>query len=434
MKHRFASLLALTSSLLVAGLPFASAEAPARLAPMQASAPAALSPERLANVDRYIGADIEKGIVPGGVLMIFKDGRRVYEKVWGERDPQAKTPMKADTIFRIYSMTKPITTVTAMMLVEEGRLALEEPVSKYIPSFGSVKVGMENKDADGKTRLDLVPARKPITIQDLMRHTSGITYGFFGEGAVKQTYVDQHVFIGDFDNAEFAERIAKMPLVYQPGSTWDYSHSTDILGRVIEVVTGKPLYAVMKERLLDPLGMSDTSFYVTDKAKQDRIAEPFAKDRSIGKDADFFDPRVEQKWESGGGGLVSTAADYARFLMMLRNGGTLDGKRYLSAKTIAYMTSNHIGPAAGVANGPYYLPGPGYGFGLGFAVRTDAGVSPQNGTVGEYNWSGAGGTTFWVDPREDLFVVFMMQSPSQRVRYRAMLHNLVYAAFERAGE
>jgi len=433
-RHRFALGFALASSLVLALIPVASAESTGRLAQAQTAAPAVLSPERLGNIDRYIGADIDKGVVPGGILMIFKDGHRVYEKIWGERDQQTKTPMTADTIFRIYSMSKPITTVAAMMLVEEGRLALEEPVSKYIPSFKEVKVGVENKGEDGNTALDLVPPRRPITIQDLMRHTSGITYGFFGEGAVKRAYVDQHVFLGDFDNAEFADRIAKMPLAYQPGTTWDYSHSTDILGRVVEVVAGKPLYAVLKERLFDPLGMNDTSFYVTDKSKQDRIAEPFAKDRSIGKDADFFDPRIEQKWESGGGGLLSTAADYARFAMMLRNGGTLDGKRYLSAKTIAYMTSNHMAPGSGVVPGPYYLPGPGFAFGLGFAVRIEAGVSPQEGSIGEYNWSGAGGTTFWVDPKEDLFVVFMMQSPSQRVRYRTMLHNVIYGAFERAGE
>ena len=431
---RFTLRFALAGSLFLAFVPVASAESSGRVSQAQTSAPALLSPERLANVDRYIMADIDKGVVPGGILMIFKDGQRVYEKIWGERDPQSKAPMTSDAIFRIYSMSKPITTVAAMMLVEEGRLALEEPVSKYIPSFKDVKVGVENKGEDGKTTLDLVAQRKPMTIQDLMRHTSGITYGFFGEGAVKKAYVDEHVFLGDFDNAEFAERIARMPLAYQPGTTWDYSHSTDILGRVIEVVTGKPLYAVLKERLFDPIGMNDTSFYVIDKSKQDRIAEPFAKDRSIGNDADFFDPRVEQKWESGGGGLLSTAGDYARFAMMLRNGGTLDGRRYLGARTIAYMTSNHIAPGSGVAPGPYYLPGPGFGFGLGFAVRTEAGVSPQEGSVGEYNWSGAGGTTFWVDPKEDLFVVFMMQSPSQRTRYRTMLHNVVYGAFERAGE
>ncbi|MEA2859671.1 MAG: hypothetical protein QOC72_1710 [Methylobacteriaceae bacterium] len=433
-KHGFILRCALASSLFLALVPVASAESTAPLALRQTSAPAILSPDRLANIDRYITADIEKAIVPGGVLMIFKDGQRVYDRIWGERDPQTKAPMTTDAIFRIYSMSKPITTVAAMMLVEEGRLALEEPVSKYIPAFKDVKVGVENKESDGKTSLDLVAPKKPMTVQDLMRHTSGITYGFFGEGAVKQAYVDQHVFLGDFDNAEFADRIAKMPLAYQPGTTWDYSHSTDILGRVIEVVTGKPLYATLKERLFDPLGMKDTSFYVTDKSKQDRIAEPFAKDRSIGKDADFFDPRIEQKWESGGGGLLSTAADYARFLMMLRNGGTLDGKRYLSPKTIAYMISNHVAAGSSVLPGPYYLPGAGFGFGLGFAVRTEAGVSPQNGSVGEYNWSGAGGTTFWVDPKEDLFVVFMMQSPSQRTRYRTMLHNVIYGAFERAGE
>src|SRR5438270_2233152 len=430
-RHRFALGLALASSLVLALIPVASAESTARLAQAQTAAPAVLSPERLGNIDRYIGADIDKGVVPGGILMIFKDGHRVYEKIWGERDPQTKTPMTADTIFRIYSMSKPITTVAAMMLVEEGRLALEEPVSKYIPSFKEVKVGVENKGEDGNTGLDLLAPKKPMTVQDLMRHPSGITYGFFGEGAVKQAYVDQHVFLGDFDNAEFADRIAKMPLAYQPGTTWDYSHSTDILGRVIEVVTGKPLYAVLKERLFDPLGMNDTSFYVTDKSKQDRIAEPFAKDRSIGKDADFFDPRIEKKWESGGGGLLSTAADYARFVMMLRNGGTLDGKRYLSPKTLAYMTTNHIAPGSGVAPGPYYLPGAGFGFGLGFAVRTEAGVSPAEGSVGEMNWSGAGGTTFWVDPKENMFVVFMAQTVSQRGRIRVALKNIVYGAFDK---
>ena len=222
-----------------------------------------------------------------------------------------------------------------------------------------------------------------------------------------------------------------MPLAYQPGTTWDYSHSTDILGRVIEVVSGKSLYDFEKERILDPLGMTDTGFYVTDAAKQPRIAEPFPKDRAIGTDIEFNDPRVAGKWESGGGGMVSTTADYVRFLTMLAAGGILDGKRYLSPKTIALMTANHIGPAAGVVPGPYYLPGPGFGFGLGFAVRTEPGVAPQLGSVGEYNWGGAGGTTFWVDPKEDMFVVFMMQSPSQRVRYRAALRNMIYGALEK---
>jgi CubicO group peptidase (beta-lactamase class C family) len=339
--------------------------------------------------------------------------------------------MTPDTIFRIYSMSKPITTVAAMMLVEEGKLQLDAPLSKYIPAFANVKVGVERKAEDGSLALDMVAAKRPITIQDLMRHTSGLTYGFFGEGLVKKAYVDAHVFADDVDNAEFAERLAKLPLAYQPGTTWDYSHSVDILGRVIEVVSGKSLFQFEKERLLDPLGMKDTSFYVTDPAKRPLLAEPFPNDRTIGTDAVMNDPRIARKWESGGGGMVSTRGDYARFAQMMLQGGTLDGKRYLSPKTVAYMGSNHIGPGSGVVPGPYYLPGPGFGFGLGFAVRTEAGVSPMEGSVGEMNWSGAGGTTFWIDPKENMFVVFMAQTPSQRMRLRIALKNIVYGAFER---
>jgi len=389
------------------------------------------SQERLDNIGKYVEVDIAKGLIPGAVLTIVRHGQIVFQRTWGERDPATKAPMTADSIFRIYSMSKPITSVAAMMLVEEGRLALEEPVSKYIPQLAGVKVGVENAGEAGKRTLDLVAPRRPIAIEDLLRHTSGITYGFFGEGLVKKAYVDAHVLLGDFDNEEFADRIARMPLAYQPRTTWDYSHSTDILGRVIEIVSGQSLYRFEKERILDPLGMTDTSFYVADAGRQPRIAEPFPKDRTIGVDAEFNDPRVVRKWESGGGGMVSTAADYTRFLMMLAGEGVLDGKRYLSPKTIAVMTANHIGPAAGVVPGPYYIPGPVYGFGLGFAVRTEPGVALQIGSAGEYTWSGAGGTTFWVDPKEDLFVVFMMQSPSQRVRYRAALRNMIYGALEK---
>ena len=263
-----------------------------------------------------------------------------------------------------------------------------------------------------------------------MRHTSGLTYGFFGEGLVKKSYVDAHLFADDVDNAEFVQRLAKLPLVYQPGTTWDYSHSVDVLGRVIEVISGKSLYQFEKERLLDPLGMKETAFYVTDPARKSLVAEPFPNDRHIGNDAEMGDPRVVQKWESGGGGMVSTIGDYARFAQMILNGGTLDGKRYLSPKTIAYMGANHIGPGSGVVPGPYYLPGAGFGFGLGFAVRTDAGVSANEGSVGEMNWSGAAGTTFWVDREENMFVVFMAQTISQRGRIRVTLKNLVYGAFD----
>jgi CubicO group peptidase (beta-lactamase class C family) len=419
------------ASLIAASMLFVASHALADSLVQTHPAEAGLAPAGLARIDAYLKNEIATNKIPGALMLIERHGAIAYSESFGVRDPGTKVPMTADTIFRIYSMSKPIATVAAMMLVEEGKLALDEPVAKYIPSFATVKVGVEKKGEDGATTLDLVAPRRPMTIQDLMRHTSGITYGFFGEGTVKKAYVDAKIFSGDPDNAEFAERIAKLPLAYQPGTTWDYSHSTDILGRVVEVVSGQSLYQFEKERILDPLGMKDTTFYVTDPLKQPLIAEPFPTDRVLGKDVEMTDPRIARKFESGGGGMMSTLGDYARFTRMLLNGGTLDGKRYLSPKTIAYMGANHIGPAAGVVPGPYYLPGPGFGFGLGFAVRTDVGVSANEGSVGEMNWSGAAGTAFWIDPKEDMFVVLMIQTSSQGRRIRNTLKNLVYGAFEK---
>ena len=386
-----------------------------------------LSTERLSKITATLRGDVEKGVIPGAILLVGRHGKVALFDAVGVRDPATKAPMTKDSIFRIYSMSKPITSVAAMLLFEDGKFSLADPVSKYIPHLGGLKVGIEKADpSGGKPTLELVPARRDMTIQDLFRHTSGLTYGFFGEGIVKKMYAETKVWNDYPSNAELIDRLAKLPLAYQPGTTWDYSHSTDVLGRVIEVISSKSLYQFEKERLLDPLGLKDTSFYVSDKGKQDRIAEAFPNDRNFGVDADFNDPRVIQKWESGGGGMVSTAMDYARFLQMLLNGGALDGKRILSPKTVAYMTADHLGSA--IVPGPYYLPGAGFGFGLGFAVRKDAGVSPYAGSVGEFNWGGAGGTYFWVDPREDLFVVFMMQSPKQRVYYRGVLKDMIYAA------
>jgi CubicO group peptidase (beta-lactamase class C family) len=385
-----------------------------------------LSSERLTRIMTLLKADVDKGVYPGAVLLVARHGKIAWFETVGVRDPETKQPMTRDTIFRIYSMSKPITSVAAMMLVEDGKLALGDPVSKYIPAFGDVKVAVEKKDAAGATTVELVPAARAMTIQDLLRHTAGLTYGFFGEGAVKKMYSEAKVWNDYPSNEEFVGRLAKLPLAYQPGTTWDYSHATDVLGRVIEVVGGTSLFRFEKERVLDPLGMRDTSYYVTDKAKQPRIAEPFKNDRSIGVDAEFNDPRVEQKWESGGGGLVSTTMDYARFLQMLLNGGTLDGRRIVSPKTIAYMAADHLGTA--ITPGPYYLPGAGFGFGLGFGVRKDAGVANVAGSVGEYNWGGAGGTYFWVDPKENMFVVYMMQSPSKRTYIRPILKNMIYGA------
>ena len=389
-----------------------------------------LSAERLARIGSWIQGEIDAKRVPGAVVLVARNGKVAYYEALGQQDPASPRPMGRDSIFRIYSMTKPLVSVATMMLVEEGKLLLETPVARYIPAFANMQVGVEKADGNGGKSLEMVPARRPITVQDLLRHTSGLTYGFFGESLVKKAYNEALVTLPPTtSNAEFAEALAKLPLHYQPGSTWDYSYSTDVLGRVLEVVTGKSLYTVLKERLLDPLGMKDTSFYVPEPARQARIAEPLPDDRSIGVNANFFDPRVVRNLESGGGGMMSSADDYARFAQMLLNGGTLDGRRYLSAKTLEFMTSDHLGAA--VTKTALYLPGPGYGFGLGFATRLTGGEASYAGAPGDFFWGGAGGTYFWVDPRTNLFVVFMMQSPKQRVIYRSVLRNMVYAAVER---
>jgi CubicO group peptidase (beta-lactamase class C family) len=423
MSPRAIPLLAL---LLLVGTGLAHAQTLPRTQPEQVG----LSSERLGRISARLKADVEKGVIPGAIVLVARHGKVAWLDVVGMLDPQTKAPMTRDAIFRIYSMSKPITSVAAMVLFEDGRLKLDDPVAAHIPAFKDVKVGVEKPGPEGQPALQLEAPRRAMTVHDLLRHTSGLTYGFFGSGLVKKAYADANLFSDAIANEEFVERLAKMPLAYQPGTTWDYSHSTDVLGRVVEVVSGTSLFRFEKERILDPLGMKDTAFYVTDRARQARVAEPFANDRTIGAGAQFGDPRVEGKWESGGGGMVSTVMDYARFCQMILNGGSLDGKRILGPKTVAYMGADHMGNV--ITPGPLYLPGPGFAFGLGFAVRTHAGVSPFAGSAGEMNWGGAGGTYFWIDPKEDLFVVFMMQSPKQRVPYRGVLKDMVYAAVTRA--
>jgi CubicO group peptidase (beta-lactamase class C family) len=387
-----------------------------------------LSGERLQRLGDWLRSEVQQKRIPGAVILVARGGKVAYFESVGQLDPAKTQAMTKDAIFRIYSMSKPLTTVAAMMLVEEGKLLLEAPLSRYIPAYAQMKVGIEKVDpATGAKTLELVPARRPITIQDLMRHTSGLTYGFFGDSLVKKAYNDAGMLAGeDLSNAEFAERLATMPLHYQPGSTWDYSYSTDVLGRVVEIVSGQSLYQFMKVRLLDPLGMRDTSFYVPEEARRDRVAEPLADDRVIGVGVVMNDPRLVKKAEPGGQGMVSTANDYARFLQMLLNGGELDGRRYLSPKTIEYMTADQLG--TGVATTPLYLPGPGYGFGLGFAVRKTTGEAPFITPAGDYWWGGAGGTYFWVDPKTNLYAILMVQSPKQRGVYRSIMRNMVYAA------
>ena len=385
-----------------------------------------LSPAGLARLGDWMRAEVADKKVPGAVLMIWHGGKPAYVEVAGRRDPAQDTPLKVDDIFRIYSMTKPIVSVGAMMLVEEGRLDLDAPVSGYIAAFADMKLGVETTGALGQKTLELVDAPRPMTVRDLLRHTSGLTYGFFGPGLVKQAYRESGLESArGIDNAQFAERIARLPLAYAPGGTWDYSNSTDVLGRVIEVVSGQPLAAFLQARLFNPLGMKDTGFSVPETERQARIAEPFGGD-GITPGSAVFDPRRPAALQSGGGGLMSTAPDYARFLLMLRGGGQLDGRRYLGEAALQAMTRDQLGPQ--VQRTALYLPGPDYGFGLGFAVRTKSAAPGRDSAVGEYYWGSAAGTYMWVDPANDLFVVYMMQSPKQRMPHRAALRERVYGA------
>jgi CubicO group peptidase (beta-lactamase class C family) len=333
--------------------------------------------------------------------------------------------MTPDAIFPIHSVTKTITSVAALMLVDRGKIRLDDPVSKYIPSFAKMKVGVEHKDESGKPVLDLVPPRRPVNIEDLLLQTSGITYGFYGDGLVKAAYAG--IYLGDFDNAEFAERIAKVPLAEQPRTLWDYGHSTDILGRVIEVASGKSLYQFEKENLLDPLGMTSTKFFLTDPAERARYARPLPRDRHIERN-----PLEVTRWESGGGGMVSTISDFARYGQMLLNGGSLDGKTYLEPETFKAMTTDHIGPRSGVARNYFYYPGDGFGFGYGFGVRTDPGnaVPPPPGSLGEFKWDSASGVYIVVDPAEDMFIVVMQDSPTWRMQVITSIKKIIYDAFE----
>jgi CubicO group peptidase (beta-lactamase class C family) len=384
---------------------------------------AVLSVEKLSPIDDFINGEIATGKIPGAIVLIQRHGKPVYFKCFGKRNVDG-TPITADTIFPLHSVTKTITSVAAMMLVDRGKIALDDPVSKYIPSFAGMKVGVERKDDTGKPVLDLVPPRRPVNIEDLLLHTSGITYGFYGEGLVKAAY--EGIYLGDFDNAGFAERISKVPLAEQPRTLWDYGHSIDVLGRVIEVASGQSLYQFEKTHLLDPLGMTTTKFFLTDPAERARYAQPLARDRHVERDS-----LNVTRWESGGGGMVSTISDMARYGQMLLNGGTLDGKTYLSPATFAAMTADHIGPGSGVARDFFYYPGDGFGFGYGFGVRTDPGnaVPPPPGSLGEIKWDGATGVYLVVDRAEDMFFVLMEDSPSERMRVQVTLKKIIYDAF-----
>jgi CubicO group peptidase (beta-lactamase class C family) len=380
-----------------------------------------LSAVRLQRMSDVFKREIDKGTMPGVTVLVARRGQIGWFDAIGRQSPAASAPMAHDSIFRIFSMTKPIVSVGIMMLVEDGYLLLSEPVAKFIPEFADQKVGVEN---NGK--LELVPARRQMTIQDLLRHTSGLTYDHTGSGLVQQLYQQSRLRSRKITNAEHATMLAGMPLICQPGAEWNYSRSTDILGRIIEVVSGKSLSAFLTERILAPLQMTETAFH-TGQENAGRLAEPFPNDPWNGEKVQLFNMLEKPAMESGGGGLVSTTMDYARFCQMLLNGGSLGGVRIIGRKTLQLMASDHLGPQVKV-NSP--LMPAGHGFGLGFAVRTHQGMAPFPGSLGQFFWSGMAGTFFFIDPAEDLFTVFMMQGPGQREYTRTMLRDLVYATLE----
>ena len=361
---------------------------------------------------------IAAGHIPGAVAMVARHGKVAFHESFGRLNPAADKPMGTDAIFRIYSMTKPLVSVAVMMLWEEGRILLGDPIGKYIPAFNNTMVGIISGNMYFRTDAD-----RPITIQDLLRHTSGLTYEFRGDTPIHEAYAKARVARLKQSNADQVEELAALPLLHQPGTVWEYSRSTDVLGRLVEVISGQSLGTFLSQRILIPLGMTDSGFSVP-PAHQSRIAEPFLKDPENGSDVALLDVRRPALFESGGGGMVSTAMDYARFLGMLLGNGRLGTTRLLGRKTVELMTSDHLGTITGASD---LLP-PGHGFGLGFAVRTQPGLAPFPGSVGTYFWGGAAGTTFWGDPAERLYAVLMIQAPVQREHYRVLFRDMVYAA------
>ena len=398
-----------------------------------------MSVERLGRITTVLKKEVAEGRLPGAVVMVARKGKIVYSDAIGFQDKGAETPMKLDSIFRIYSMTKPFVSVAAMMLVEDGVIQLTDPVSKFLPAFKDMQVSVASTDADGKTTYTNVPAAKPITVQDLLRHSAGLAYAEITKNeSVKAAYVEAkfsqpgvHEFNSrDMTPAEEVARMAKIPLIHQPGTMWEYSMAVDILGRVIEAASGERLAVFLDERLFKPLKMVDSGFWVP-PSKISRLAQPLPVDPASGLKTSVLDVSAEPKNDSGGAGGVSTAMDYLRFGQMLLNGGELDGERVLSRSTIKLMTSDHLGTrvAAPFQPGELLLGTPGYTFGLGFAVRQGDGVAGVPGSAGEFMWAGYAGTFFWVDPQEELVGVYMTQAPSPtRAYYRKMFKALVYQA------
>ena len=412
-------------TLTLALLALASVPASAQQFPTAAPEDVGLSSERLQRIDDAFRSYAEEGRLGGAVGMILRHGKLVYTGTWGMRDVSAGDPQEADDIFRIASMTKPITSVAVMMLYEEGRFFLSDPVGRYLPELANLPVAKLSE----ATSADDIPterARRPMTIEDLLRHTSGLTYGSFTNSVVDTLYRETRAG-GQPTNADMVTQLGELPLMYQPGTRWHYSLSTDVLGRLVEVVSGRSFDVFLRERIFEPLGMADTGFYVP-APEHDRLTRAYGHEgrgatRTLTVQDTTGFKRPPTRF-SGGGGLVSTAHDYARFAQMLLNGGELDGARILGRKTVELMTVDHL--PEGV---PTEFLQPGWGFGLGFTVKNQAGLDGMPGSVGNYYWYGIRGTSFGVDPEEDLIGVFMIQiRPNRDINFRRQFKRLVYQA------
>jgi CubicO group peptidase (beta-lactamase class C family) len=387
-----------------------------------------MSSERLARISATLKADIEAGRIPGAVIAIARHGKLIALDAYGWRDKAAGVVMTTDTIFNIASMTKPMTTVGALMLYEQGKILIDDPLSKYFPKFASMRVAV--RDANGEPTVDTVPANRQITIQDLMRHTSGLIYGGRGNTLVHKMYpAGSGDASRDYDGAGFLDKLATLPLLYQPATTWDYGFGLDILGLTIEKISQQTLGQYLQTSLFKPLGMTDTSFSISaDKAV--RYAKPLPIDPDTGK-AQARSPELTEplKFDCGGGCAASTASDYLRFATMLMNGGRSGESRLLGRKTVEYMLSDQLGPNIKNLVGNADPTRADFGFGLGLAVRATPGLVRIMGSVGQFTWPGASGTDWWVDPKEELVVVYLSAAPGPiRWHYRQKINALVYQA------
>lgn len=382
-----------------------------------------LDADKLRQAHDAVQALIDKKEMAGAVVAVARRGKVVVFEALGESEAGSGKPMKTDAIVRIYSMTKSITTVAAMMLVEDGKVGLGDPVSKYLPEFKGLRVHAGTGD-------ETVEAKREVTIRDLMRHTSGLTYGIFGDTPVDKLYKKAGVFAPDDTLADMMTKLGKLPLLYQPGTRWHYSVSTDVLGRVVEVASGKPLDKIFAERIFKPLDMRDSGFFVPEE-KLDRFAAVHGLDKdkklTVTETADTSRFKAKPKWLSGGGGGVSTARDYLRFCQMLLGGGELDGVRLLKKETVAEMTRNQLPEEAMKAkNGGKADVGD--GFGLGFGVRVGKDDPAAGKAVGEYYWGGAASTHFWVSPKQELVVVALEQFMPSRPALQQAIKPLIYQA------